>query len=232
MNKKRIVVLTGAGISAESGIQTFRDQNGLWENHRVEDVASPEGFKRNPNLVYEFYNLRRRQLLKCQPNKAHYALADLEEKFNVDIITQNVDDLHERAGSRKVIHLHGELFKVRSVDDPYIILNWKKDLNSKDKGPDGHPLRPHIVWFGESVPYIEDAIDIVRKADLLMIVGTSLQVQPAANLIYYADSNIPMYYIDPNANQNYNGGLIKTISEKASVGVPLLVEKILGGDFF
>ncbi|MCO5249607.1 MAG: NAD-dependent deacylase [Chitinophagales bacterium] len=232
MNKKKIVILTGAGVSAESGIKTFRDQNGLWENHRVEDVASPEGFARNPDLVYDFYNKRRRQLIECEPNAAHFALASLEKDFNTFIITQNVDDLHERAGSTQVIHLHGELFKVRSVDDPYIVMDWKKDLTGKDKGPDGHRLRPHIVWFGEAVPMIEDAIDVVRQADLLMTVGTSLQVYPAASLMHYADSNIPMYYIDPHADRNYNGQLIKCISEKATIGVPLLVDNIKKGQIF
>ncbi len=198
---KRIVVLTGAGISAESGINTFRDADGLWEGHDIMEVASPEGWVKNPQLVLEFYNKRRAQLATVIPNAAHFALQELEEKYNVQIITQNVDDLHERAGSSTVLHLHGELYKVRSTQNPSLVYEWKKDLNPNDLGEDGAPLRPHIVWFGEDVPLIPQAISWVEKADIIVIIGTSLQVYPAAGLMHYAKPDIPIYYIDPKANQ-------------------------------
>lgn len=198
---KRIVVLTGAGISAESGINTFRDADGLWEGHDIMEVASPEGWIKNPQLVLEFYNKRRAQLATVIPNAAHFALQELEEKYNVQIITQNVDDLHERAGSSTVLHLHGELYKVRSTQNPSLVYEWKKDLNPNDLGEDGAPLRPHIVWFGEDVPLIPQAISWVEKADIIVIIGTSLQVYPAAGLMHYAKPDIPIYYIDPKANQ-------------------------------
>ncbi|MEM9143737.1 MAG: NAD-dependent deacylase, partial [Bacteroidota bacterium] len=179
---KQIVVLTGAGISAESGIKTFRDADGLWEGHNVMEVASPQGFARNPELVLEFYNQRRRQLLQVEPNEGHRALAQLEARFDVDIITQNVDNLHEKAGSSNVLHLHGELLKVRSTANEDHVLNWKKDLVLGDEDENGHQLRPHIVWFGEMVPMLEPAIQITAKADILVIIGTSMQVYPAASL--------------------------------------------------
>src|SRR5690554_7654170 len=182
----KVVVLTGAGVSAESGIKTFRDSDGLWEGHNVMEVASPEGFAKNPKAVLEFYNQRRQQLLTVQPNAAHKALVDLEKKHEVTIITQNVDDLHERAGSSNVIHLHGELFKVRSVEDENLIYDWKNDLSLSSKSKEGHQLRPHIVWFGEAVPEMDRAILQVMQADVLLIIGTSLQVYPAAGLIDYA----------------------------------------------
>ncbi len=198
---KRIVVLTGAGISAESGINTFRDADGLWEGHDIMEVASPEGWIKNSQLVLEFYNKRRAQLATVIPNAAHFALQELEEKHNVQIITQNVDDLHERAGSSTVLHLHGELYKVRSTQNPSLVYEWKKDLNSDDLGEDRAPLRPHIVWFGEDVPLIPQAVSWVEKADIIVIIGTSLQVYPAAGLMHYAKPDIPIYYIDPKANQ-------------------------------
>ncbi len=229
MDKQRIVVLTGAGISAESGISTFRDANGLWENHSIYDVATPEGFQKNPALVHDFYNQRRRQLLQCEPNTGHLALAELEKSFDVHIITQNVDDLHERAGSSKITHLHGELRKVRSTVNRNLILDWDNDLSIEDKGPDGHPLRPHIVWFGEDVPKIEEAVEITRKADILVVIGTSLQVYPAAGLIQYTDFDVPRYLIDPNAGSISSTFAFEVIAENASTGVPLFVKKILHG---
>lgn len=227
IGKKRIVVLTGAGISAESGISTFRDANGLWENHNIYDVATPEGFQKNPVLVHHFYNQRRKQLLDCHPNNGHLALKELEKWFHVDIITQNVDDLHERAGSTHILHLHGELRKVRSVQNPHIILDWNKDLSLEDKGPDGQSLRPHIVWFGEDVPNISKAIDITKKADILIVIGTSLQVYPAAGLVEFVDIDVPKFYIDPNAHEAKNFYSFETIAKNATEGVPYLVKKLI-----
>ena len=204
--KKNLVVLTGAGVSAESGVSTFRDSNGLWENHRVEDVASIEGWYRDPALVLEFYNERRVQLATVRPNAAHLAIASLEEEWNVIVVTQNVDNLHERAGSTKIIHLHGELTKVRPEncyndedgfsEDTVFDIGYDT-INIGDMAPNGAQLRPHIVWFGEAVPKIEQAIDAVEAADVLLIVGTSLQVYPAAGLYAYAKAGTPIYIIDP-----------------------------------
>ena len=199
---KKIVVLSGAGISAESGIKTFRDSNGLWENHKIEDVASPEGFARNPELVLEFYNLRRRQLSEVQPNEAHNILAELQKYFDVHIITQNVDDLHERAGSENIIHLHGELKKARSVNDEESIIPWEGDLNLGDLDENGIQLRPHIVWFGEMVPEMENAATIASTADILLVIGTSLQVYPAASLLHYVPAGCEIFVIDPHLSQN------------------------------
>jgi NAD-dependent deacetylase len=226
MNKKNIVVLTGAGISAESGIKTFRDDNGLWEGHDVMEVASPQAWQKNPTLVLDFYNKRRQQLKTVKPNAAHSGLAKLEEKYYVEIITQNVDDLHERAGSSNVIHLHGELFKVRSSFDENLVLDWRKDLNEGDFCEHNHQLRPHIVWFGEQVPMLEVAMEKVMKADILIIIGTSMQVYPAAGLINYAPEDAPIYFIDPNPSIN-NTERIKVFSENASSGVKKLVEILL-----
>ncbi len=200
MNKK-LVVLSGAGISAESGIKTFRDAGGLWEGHDVMEVASPEGWRKNPALVLDFYNKRRKQLFEVQPNKAHILTAQLENHFDVTVITQNVDDLHERAGSTNVIHLHGELLKARSVNNEHDIIEWTTDINEGNLHTDGHQLRPHIVWFGEAVPAIMDAMQIVQEADYLIVIGTSLQVYPAAGLIDYTKPTVPIYYIDPNPAQ-------------------------------
>ena len=200
MTKQKIVVLSGAGISAESGIKTFRDADGLWEGHDVMEVASPEGYRKNPAMVLEFYNQRRRQLKEVSPNKGHLALVSLEDYYDVVIITQNVDDLHEKAGSNTVIHLHGELKKVRSTRNESIVLAWEDDLNLGDVGPDGEQLRPHIVWFGEMVPMIEVAAEEIMTADFLIVVGTSLQVYPAAGLIDYTPKGCEIYLVDPKPN--------------------------------
>lgn len=225
---KKVVVLTGAGVSAESGIKTFRDANGLWEGHNVMEVASPEGFAKNPTLVLNFYNQRRKQLLAVTPNKAHLALANLENLFNVNIITQNVDDLHERAGSTKVTHLHGELLKVRSTCNESLIYNWTKDLFINDKAKDGCQLRPHIVWFGEAVPMLDKAITITEKADILIVIGTSMQVYPAAGLVNHIRPNIPIYFIDPHpAIRKSDFTNVNIIAETAEKGVPEVVNLLI-----
>lgn len=219
----KIAVLTGAGVSAESGIKTFRDSNGLWEDHDVMEVASPEGFQRNPALVLDFYNQRRRQLLTVLPNAAHIALAELEKNHEVTIITQNVDDLHERAGSTKVIHLHGELLKVRSTFNEDLILDWKEDLNLGDLCENNHQLRPHIVWFGEMVPMIETAAEVVERVEVIIIVGTSMQVYPAAGLVQYAKADAHIYFVDPKPSISENRR-ITVFAENASTGIPKVVE--------
>jgi len=195
---KNIVVLTGAGMSAESGIATFRDANGLWEGHDVMEVASPEGFYNNPELVLDFYNQRRAQLKSVKPNQGHMGLQKLEEHYNVHIVTQNVDDLHERAGSSSVLHLHGELRKVRSTKNETLVYRWEDDLVLGDLCEENSQLRPHIVWFGEAVPMIDLAVELVEKADILVVIGTSMQVYPAAGLVNYTQSETPIYFIDPN----------------------------------
>lgn len=223
-------MLTGAGISAESGIKTFRDSDGLWENHRLEDVATPEAWRRNPELVLRFYNERRRQLLEVEPNDGHRALVELEQKFDVQIVTQNVDDLHERAGSQNVLHLHGELRKVRSVTSPGLIIRRNTDIQLGDKASDGGQLRPHIVWFGEAVPMLEPAAKLAEKAEIFLVVGTSLQVYPAASLMLYSDPDIPYYYIDPHPQVNWELGQmpnLNVIAEKASIGLRRVVEELL-----
>ncbi|QDP84032.1 NAD-dependent deacylase [Chryseobacterium sp. SNU WT5] len=202
--KKKLVVLSGAGISAESGVKTFRDSNGLWENHKVEDVASPEGFKKDPKLVLDFYNARRKQLLEVEANNAHFILAELENVFDVEIITQNVDDLHERSGSTKVLHLHGELKKARPINSDSGIITWEKDLNIGDFDFEGVQLRPHIVWFGEMVQEMDTAMEICSVADLFLIVGTSMSVFPAASLINYLPQNCEVFVIDPNLSGTYS----------------------------
>lgn len=225
---KKIVVLTGAGISAESGIKTFRDADGLWEGHDIMEVASPIGWNKNPTLVLDFYNKRRAQLLTVQPNKAHEILAELEKQFNVHIITQNVDDLHERAGSSSVLHLHGELLKVRSVSNEKNIMHWKTDLNLGDCDEKGNQLRPHIVWFGEAVPLIEKAIEIVETADILVIIGTSLQVYPAAGLMNYVNQNVPVYYIDPKPATIYDlPNKLKVLPLSAVEGMKIVKDELL-----
>lgn len=224
--KKHIVVLTGAGMSAESGISTFRDTGGLWEQYRVEDVATPEGFAANPSLVLEFYNQRRKDALKAQPNAGHIGLAQMEKEYLVSIVTQNVDDLHERAGSTNVLHLHGELMKVRSVKNPskiYTLPPDKPEIHLGDLAEDGSQLRPHIVWFGEAVPMIEQAAETVSRADVLVIIGTSLNVYPAAGLLNYAPKGIPIYLIDPNEVKTYRSD-IHFITKGASEGVKELRE--------
>lgn len=228
---KKIVVLTGAGISAESGIKTFRDSGGLWEEHRVEDVATFEAWERNPKLVLEFYNQRRKQLYECLPNAAHYALAKLEKKYDVHIITQNVDDLHEQGGSTKILHLHGELKKARStVDDElvYELEGW--ELKEGDCCEKGSQLRPHIVWFGEAVPNIVPAAKLSSEADIYLVIGTSLNVYPAAGLLNYVPSHVPKYLIDPNGAEVAGIRNLTVIKEKAGKGVPELVKKLLEGN--
>lgn len=220
-----IVVLTGAGISAESGLKTFRDSNGLWEGHDVMEVATPEGFKKNPGLVLDFYNQRRRQLLTVAPNAAHIALAHLDKHHNVHIITQNVDDLHERAGSKNVIHLHGELLKARSCGNENDVKPWTKDILEGDLCKDGYQLRPHIVWFGEAVPLMDRAINLVEKADVLIVVGTSLQVYPAAGLMQYANENAHCYFVDPKPSIISNNK-ITVIPENATTGVLKVVAQL------
>ena len=225
--KKKLVVFSGAGISVESGVKTFRDSDGLWENHRVEDVASPEGFEKNPKMVLDFYNARRRQLNEIEPNKAHLILAELEKYFDVHIITQNVDDLHERAGSTKIIHLHGELKKARPVDSENAIVDWEEDLNLGDLNLEGIQLRPHIVWFGEMVPEMDKAMEICSQADLFLVVGTSMSVYPAAGLINYIPENCEVFVIDPNLPNSYTDSenYFKT---SATEGMDLFKNTILG----
>lgn len=225
---KNLVVLSGAGISAESGIKTFRDSGGLWEGYDVTEVATPEGFRRNPELVLEFYNMRRKQALDAQPNAGHLALVDLERNFHVSIITQNVDNLHEKAGSSHILHLHGELFKSRSTRRPslvYDIQGWELKLG--DTCELGSQLRPHIVWFGEAVPAMDKAIKDVRQADVLIIVGTSMQVYPAAGLIDYAPPGIPIYVVDPNLPAVSSRLNLHLIAEPASTGLAKVVKKLM-----
>jgi NAD-dependent deacetylase len=227
---KRIVVLTGAGVSAESGIKTFRDSGGLWEEHKIEDVATYDAWLNNPELVIEFYNQRRKQLYECSPNDAHKALVELEKKFDIQIITQNVDDLHERAGSSKVLHLHGELKKVRStIDDSmvYELDGWELKLG--DCCEKGSQLRPHIVWFGEAVPNIIAAAKLSSKADIYIVIGTSLNVYPAAGLLGYVPSHVQKYLIDPNGTDVPGIKNLTVIKEKAGKGVLELVGKLLEG---
>jgi len=225
---KKIVVLTGAGVSQESGIKTFRDSDGLWEEYRIEDVATFEAWERNPKLVLEFYNQRRKQLMNVIPNAAHYALVELEKKYEIEIITQNVDDLHERAGSKKVLHLHGELKKSRSTIDNSLIYDIKDwELKWGDLCSKGSQLRPHIVWFGEAVPMISIASEISSQADIFIIVGTSLNVYPAAGLVDFAKPLVPKYLIDPKDCKIGNIRNLTFVKEKAGIGVPALVDKLL-----
>jgi NAD-dependent deacetylase len=224
----RIVVLTGAGVSAESGIPTFRDGDGLWKKYRFEELATPAAFSRNPELVLEFYNWRRKIVMDSSPNPAHLALKKLESGFDVQIITQNVDDLHERAGSLNVMHLHGEIRKSRSTVDENLVYPIEgAELNMGDVCAKGSQLRPHIVWFGEQVNMIAPAMDLVRTADILMVIGTSLVVYPAAGLIVYASPDKPKYYIDPKAFAVGGISNLEVISEPAGMGVPRLVDQLL-----
>lgn len=219
MPKKKLVVLTGAGISAESGLRTFRDSDGLWEGFDVMEVATPRGWKKDPALVLDFYNKRRANILAAEPNAAHYGLAALEADFDVQIITQNIDDLHERAGSNHVLHLHGEIFKMRSEADEDLVYDITGDINLGDTATDGAQLRPHIVWFEEPVPMIEMAVPLVRHADIFIVVGTSLVVYPAAGLVHYASTHIPKYIVDkriPYTTSLYN---LTTIEKPATTGV-------------
>lgn len=225
---KNVVVLTGAGMSAESGLKTFRDADGLWEGHDVMEVATPEAFERNPELVLEFYNQRRRQLLTVEPNDAHRALAKLEGHYNVQIVTQNVDDLHERAGNSNVLHLHGELLKARSVGNESNIVFRRDDILLGDLCEEGYQLRPHIVWFGEAVPMLDTAINITQNADILIIIGTSMQVYPAASLINFINDGTPIYFIDPRPSiQEGSIKNLKVIPLTAVKGVPTLVDSLI-----
>jgi len=224
---KNLVVLTGAGISAESGIKTFRDADGLWEGHDIMEVASPQGFYNDPALVLDFYNQRRKQLHTVKPNKAHLNLVALEKDFNVQIITQNVDNLHEQAGSSHIIHLHGELLKVRSTKNPELVYPWKEDLVLGDLCKENSQLRPHIVWFGEDVPLLEKAAEITLEADILVIIGTSMQVYPAASLINYTKPNIPIYFIDPKPSITENQfSNLTVIKDVASIGTDTLLNAL------
>lgn len=228
--KSKIVVLTGAGISAESGIKTFRDADGLWEGHDVMEVATPEGWAKNQALVLDFYNQRRRQLKEVKPNAAHLALVDLEEKYEVVIITQNVDNLHECAGSKNIIHLHGELTKSRSLVDEALVYDCEGDIKMGDTCEKGSQLRPHIVWFGEMVPMLEVAVATLADADMVMIIGTSMLVYPAAALVGYAPPHAKVYYIDPKPNLNYelkNMKNLTVIEEVGTIGVRKIVDDLL-----
>ena len=226
MSKKHLVVLSGAGISAESGLKTFRDSDGLWMGHNIEDVATPRAFKKNPQLVLDFYNMRRRDVAEAKPNKAHHVLAELEKEYNVTIITQNIDDLHERAGSTNVIHLHGEIFKMRSSLDATIIHPIKTDIQLGDTAPDGAQWRPHIVWFEEPVPLIEDAALIMGIADIFLLIGTSLQVYPAAGLIHYLPEETPKFIIDKKIPPTDNLKSLKSIEASATVGIEEFVREL------
>ena len=226
MVRKTVVALTGSGISAESGLKTFRDAGGLWEGYRVEDVATPEAWHRNRELVLQFYNERRTALAAAQPNPGHRALVELESGYDVVVITQNVDDLHERAGSRHIIHLHGELTKVRSSRDPdHIIDIGYRELHLGELCPDGSQLRPHIVWFGEAVPLIEEAAAWVEQADVVLVIGTSLKVYPAAGLLHYAPAHARIWLIDPHPAATLPG--VQVIAERASIGVAQVVQQLL-----
>ena len=225
----KVVVLTGAGVSAESGIRTFRDAGGLWEGYKIEDVATPEAWRKQPEVVLDFYNERRRQLLTVEPNAAHQAIVDLEEGHDVVIITQNVDDLHERAGSKNVIHLHGELLKARSSKHEHLVYEWKKDILPGDCCTQGSQLRPHIVWFGEMVSMLERAIEEIQDADIVLVIGSSMQVYPAASLVGFAPPDAAIFYIDPNPQINYelaNRRGLEIIAKPATIGVKEIVDLI------
>ena len=228
-NMKKIVVFTGAGVSADSGLSTFRDADGLWANYRIEDVCTPEALARNRSLVIEFYNKRRKELLSTEPNPAHYAIAELEKHFDVQVVTQNVDDLHERAGSKRVTHLHGELMKLRSERNSELIVpieGWEQTLDARAE--DGALLRPHIVFFGESVPMFDAATHIAAEADLMIVVGTSLAVYPAAMLVRYAKSGVPIYVVDPGTPDTslIRNNPLTHIKARAAEGMPELAERL------
>lgn len=227
MSMKNLVVLTGAGVSAESGLKTFRDGDGLWEGHNVEDVATPEAWERNPQMVLEFYNFRRKNVTDAKPNAAHYGLAELEKHFNVTIITQNIDDLHERGGSTKVIHLHGEIFKMRSERDESLRYDIRGDINLGELADDGCQLRPDIVWFGEPVYKIQESVPFVRKADVFVVVGTSLVVYPAAGLVSYASHYIPKFIVDKKIPYTSFIENVTAIEKPATEGVKDLTEILL-----
>jgi len=230
MQKKKLVVLSGAGMSAESGLKTFRDSDGLWEGYNIEDVATPQAWRKDPRLVLEFYNYRRKNVLEAQPNAGHIGLAELEKHFDVQIITQNIDDLHERAGSTKVLHLHGEIFKMRCERNEELVYEIRDDINWGDKSEKGFQLRPHIVWFEESVPMIEEAMKITRTAQIFVVVGTSLVVYPAAGLVNFATWQIPKFIVDkkvPYTSSLYN---LTAIEMPATEGVKELQKRLKGLD--
>lgn len=221
-------MFSGAGISAESGIKTFRDSGGLWEEYAIEDVATPQAWNRNPELVLDFYNKRRAQVIQAQPNPAHYALAELETAFEVIVITQNIDDLHERAGSSKVVHLHGEILKARSTKDPELIYQLdKQEILIGDTCELGSQLRPHIVWFGEAVPAMDEAISLTQTADIFIVIGTSLEVYPAAGLVMYAPDDAMKILVDPQATLPFGAGEFTVVRNTAGVGVKSVVDKLL-----
>ncbi len=227
MGKRRLIAFTGAGISAESGLRTFRDSDGLWEEYRIEDVATPEAWARDPAMVLHFYDLRRAQVIASKPNAAHKAIVELEEKFDVDVITQNIDDLHERAGSSRVLHLHGEIMKARSTCDPPLIVQLNgPSLRLGEKCSLGSQLRPHIVWFGEEVPMLPVAASVVMKADILLVIGTSLNVYPAAGLVHYAPPDCQVFLIDPN-DVPITRNNVRHIKRTASTGVPELAAELM-----
>ena len=226
MSKKKLVILTGAGISAESGLKTFRDSDGLWEGYNIEDVATPRAWRKDPQLVLDFYNFRRKNVLDATPNAAHYGLTELEKDFDVTIITQNIDDLHERAGSTNILHLHGEILKMRSERDPELIYPVTGDIRLGDKAEDGSQLRPYIVWFEEPVPMMELAVPIVNQADLFVVVGTSLVVYPAAGLVNYTRQGIPLFVLDKKLPYIPDNGFLTCIEKPATEGINLLRSKL------
>lgn len=228
MSKKKLVVLTGAGISAESGLKTFRDSDGLWEGYNIEDVATPRAWRKDPQLVLDFYNFRRKNVLDAQPNAAHYGLAALQNNFDVTIITQNIDDLHERAGSTNILHLHGEILKMRSERNEYLIYDITGDIKLGDKAEDGFQLRPHIVWFEEPVPKIEEAIPIVNAADIFVVVGTSLVVYPAAGLVNYTRAGVPIFMIDKKIPAISSVENLTSIEKPATEGIKELLHLLTG----
>ena len=225
-HKKSLVVLTGAGISAESGLKTFRDSDGLWEGYEVTEVATPRGWRKDPGLVLDFYNMRRRDVGNAEPNAAHFGLAELEKDFDVHVITQNIDDLHERAGSTRVMHLHGEIFKMRSEADESLIYEIREDIRLGQLADDGAQLRPHIVWFEEPVPMIEKAVQVVRSADIFVVIGTSLVVYPAAGLMDFALPGIPKFIVDKKIPETYPVHNLTAIEHPASVGIKELQKQL------
>ena len=229
---KKIVVFSGAGMSAESGINTFRDSDGLWENYKIEDVATPEAWLRNPEMVQDFYNQRRKNILDAQPNSAHQIIADLEKSFEVQVITQNIDDLHERAGSQQVLHLHGNIRLAKSSKpnaqystDFYHIYGWQLDLE-KDRCPEGYPLRPHVVWFGEAVPAYEEAVEMIQHADIFIVIGSTLSVYPVAGLVHESSKHCEAYYIDPQANYSRVPEQFQCLKMTATAGMQQLFNKL------
>lgn len=224
---KKLVVFSGAGISAESGLSTFRDSGGLWENYDIKEVATPEAWEQNPGLVLEFYNMRRKQVVEAQPNKAHFKIAELENHFDVQVITQNIDDLHEKAGSTNILHLHGEINKARSTGDHSCYEIQGHEINIGDCCPNNHQLRPDVVWFGEAVPKMLDALEVCKEADFLAIVGTSLTVYPAANIIEFVPEDALKFLVDPNGIDNVPVKNLEYIKEKASIGIPILAQKLI-----